>query len=79
MERAKQHPTERSKRRQEILPGAADAWALRGEHAGGAPHKFGLELNGQKLLALDMNDCKFATTYRQGEEEDERERAKEKF
>ena len=60
----------RSKRRQAILPGAADAWALRGDEAArqvGRPHEFGLEINDKKLLLSDMNGCKFPTTYRQEE------------
>jgi len=52
------------------LPGAADAWALRGDEAArqvGRPHEFGLEINDKKLLLSDMNGCKFPTTYRQEE------------
>jgi hypothetical protein len=78
----------RGKRRQAILPGAVDAWALRGEEAArqvGRPHEFGLEINDKKLLPSDMNGCKFPTTYRQEEEPRknmiarEGERARKKF
>lgn len=34
----------------------------------GRSHEFGLELNDKEILPAVMNDCEFATTYRQGEQ-----------